>query len=82
MAFLRRGYVPHHYEGPPTILLSGFNDSPVLLEVAKISCFEEHHSARANLNIVTVWTYVTQYVVQDSFDAILAKLGEKAVTNA
>jgi len=82
MAFIRRGYVPHHYEGPPRIILTYLGGEPFEIEVARIQCFEEYSIPRWLRNFVSVYHGVRQTVVEESFDTVLARLGEKAVDHA
>lgn len=81
MAFLRRGYVPHHYEGPPRILFQTLSGEPHVIDVAKIHCFEEHSIPKAMRPFTTVYFRTRQFVALESFDEIVAKLNVKAVAN-
>jgi len=82
MAYLRRGSVPIYYDGPDKIILTELDGMPFEIGVASISCFEEHSIHGCVRNFVTIYYGVRQKVLQESFDTVLAKLGEKAVTNA
>jgi len=81
MAFLRRGYVPHHYEGPPRIILTGLDGSVAVIDVTRIQCFEEHSIQEALRPFTTVYHGTRQTTVSEDFDTVLARLGEKAVAN-
>lgn len=79
MAFLRRGHVPHHYDGPPIVSFTLIDGQCQPINVARIHCFEEHIFPRCMRSYVTIFTHGENFTVAQTFEEVEAVFRGKAV---
>jgi len=79
MAFIRRGNVKVPHKRDAKIVLTRLDGTPILFFLIDINCWEEHHLSKSLGNVTTVYHFLSQTAVRESFDMIDQEINGKAV---